>query len=99
MYSMSKGVTILIGLISGATGAVGGVWLLRSFLGAGIEHFFAIALQNRARLLQCTIRQGNVESERLFQSVGFACVGAFYNEHMATTSTCSRRCSHMLANR
>jgi len=42
--------TIVVGLLSGTAGAIGGVWLLRTFLGAGIEHFFAIALQSRDRV-------------------------------------------------
>lgn len=33
-----------------------------------------------ARLLQCTIREGNVESEGLFKGFGFVCVSIFNNE-------------------
>lgn len=32
------------------------------------------------RLLQCTIRHGNIESENLFLGVGFSKVNAFHNE-------------------
>ena len=39
------------------------------------------ALAQGARLLQCTIREGNVESEGLFQAVGFIRVGSFFNKH------------------
>jgi hypothetical protein len=44
---MNEATPIVVGLLSGAAGAIGGVWLLRTFLGAGIEHFFAVALQTR----------------------------------------------------
>jgi|ERR1039458_3044108 hypothetical protein len=39
--------TVIVSLVCGAGGAVGGAWLLKSFLGKGIEHFFSIALKNR----------------------------------------------------
>lgn len=39
--------TIIVGLLSGLAGAGGGVWLLKKFLGSGIQHFFAVALQAR----------------------------------------------------
>ena len=44
---MSEVTTIIVGLLSGAAGAIGVVWLLRTFLGSGIKHFFAVALQAR----------------------------------------------------
>lgn len=40
-----------------------------------------LARAKGARLLQCTIREGNAESEGLFLSVGFARVGVFHNEN------------------
>ncbi len=39
-----------------------------------------VARANGARLLQCTIRFGNIESEGLFKGFGFVHVGTFLNE-------------------
>lgn len=39
------------------------------------------AREKGVRVLQCTIREGNVQSEGLFQADGFAKVSAFHNEH------------------
>lgn len=39
------------------------------------------ARERGIRLLQCTIREGNVQSARLFQAAGFLKVGTFHNEH------------------
>lgn len=39
------------------------------------------AREKGVRLLQCTIRGGNAQSEGLFQSAGFLKVSAFLNEH------------------
>lgn len=38
-----------------------------------------IARANGARLLQCTIREGNIESRALFEGFGFSRVGTFNN--------------------
>lgn len=40
-----------------------------------------LARARGARVLQCTIRDGNEESEGLFLSVGFTRVGKFFYEH------------------
>lgn len=40
-----------------------------------------VARARGARLLQCTIRQGNVQSQGLFQGFGFSHVSTFRNEH------------------
>lgn len=40
----------------------------------------ARALELRARVIQCTIRDGNTDSERLFRSAGYTRVSNFYNE-------------------
>ena len=38
------------------------------------------ALRQGARLLQCTIREDNVPSRKLFEGIGFLHVGSFFNE-------------------
>jgi N-acetylglutamate synthase-like GNAT family acetyltransferase len=38
------------------------------------------AREKGTRLLQCTIREGNAQSEGLFQAAGFLKVSAFHNE-------------------
>ena len=43
------------------------------------------ASDKRARVLQCTIRSGNTESEGLFSSCGFACVSTFRNQASGNT--------------
>ncbi len=40
-----------------------------------------LARTRGVRLLQCTIRQGNVPSQSLFQGFGFSHVSTFRNEH------------------
>lgn len=40
-----------------------------------------IARTKGARILQCTIREGNVESSMLFAKCGFVQVGKFYNSN------------------
>lgn len=45
-----------------------------------IQRAIAAAEARGARLVQCTIREGNGDSERAFVAAGFAKVGAFYNE-------------------
>ncbi len=40
-----------------------------------------LARTRGARLLQCTIRQGNVQSQSLFEGFGFSHVSTFRNEH------------------
>ena len=44
---MSEATSVLIGILSGVAGSVGGVWLVRSFFGAGIKHFLDVALHAR----------------------------------------------------
>ena len=39
-----------------------------------------IARANGARLLQCTIRVGNIESQGLFEGFGFVHIGTFLNQ-------------------
>jgi RimJ/RimL family protein N-acetyltransferase len=38
-----------------------------------------LAREGDARILQCTIRQGNAASRRLFEGCGFVHVGTFFN--------------------
>ncbi|KQX22142.1 GNAT family N-acetyltransferase [Variovorax sp. Root434] len=44
-----------------------------------------MAIKQGARLLQCTIRDGNKESEGLFLGAGFTKVSAFHNVHSGNT--------------
>jgi len=39
------------------------------------------AREKSVRVLQCTIREGNVQSEGLFQAAGFLKASTFHNEH------------------
>jgi ribosomal protein S18 acetylase RimI-like enzyme len=40
-----------------------------------------VALSVGARILQCTIRDGNGGSERLFRAAGYCRAATFYNQH------------------
>jgi hypothetical protein len=48
-FGMNKNelISILTGLLSGIAGGIGAAWLIKKFIGRGIDHFFARALQAR----------------------------------------------------
>ena len=39
-----------------------------------------VARERSARIIQCTIRDGNDRSRKLFETAGFLLVGIFFNE-------------------